>query len=432
MKHLIVGNSAAGIFAAETIRRLDPDGSISIVSDEPGPAYSRCLISYVLSGEIRRRRLFVREPSWYEVLDIRLISPCRAERIDRESRTLALDSGERLPFDRLLLATGSEGILPPVDGVRARGITHFRTLRDLDRIRKRCTRIERAVVVGGGFIGVKAATALAKRGVRVTLIEMLDVLLAGMADKMASEMATERMRAEGIEVIIGQRIAGVRTSRGTAVGVELDDGRIVESRLVVMAAGVRPRIELAADAGLDVGEGIVTDDGMRTSDTAIFAAGDAALTTDRLTGVNKINPLWPNAARQGAVAGANMVGAPQRYAGSAASNSIQVGTWPIISFGLVDPPDRGYEVLARGPDRSGFYRKAVLSEGRLVGMIMTGDVAQAGEYMAAALAKEDLSGHADRLLDEPPGPPESYWKSVQARREAYMREPEGLFEDCGI
>ncbi len=427
MRHLIVGNSAAGIFAAEAIRRLDPDGSISIVSDEPGPAYSRCLISYALSGEIPRRRLFVREPSWYGDLDIRLISPSRAEHIDREGRTLVLDSGEHIPFDRLLLATGSEGIHLPVDGARARGITHFRTLQNLDRIRKRCSRIERAVVVGGGFIGVKAATALAKRGIRVTLVEMLDVLLAGMADRTASEMAAERMRAEGIEVITGQRLAGVQTSRGAAVGVELDDGRMIESRLVVMAAGVRPRTELADEAGLDVDGGIVTDDGMRTSDTSIFAAGDAALTTDRLTGDRKVNPLWPNAARQGAVAGANMAGDPQRYAGSTASNSIQVGAWPIISFGLAEAPDPRYEVLARGPESDGFYRKVVLSEGRLVGMIMAGDVARAGEYMTAALAKEDLSGHADRLLDEPPGPPESYWKGVQARREAYMREPTDLW-----
>ena len=426
-----MGNSAAGIFAAEAIRRHDPVGEISIVSDEPGPAYSRCLISYALSGEIPRRRLFIRSRDWYRDLDIRLISPRRAEHIDREGRTLFLDSGEHLPFDRLLLATGSEGIRLPVDGARARGVTHFRTLADLDRIRRRCSRIERAVVVGGGFIGVKAATALAKRGVRVTLVEMLPVLLAGMADGTASEMATERMRAEGIEVITGQRLAGVRTSRGTAVGVELDGGRVIESRMVIMAAGVRPRIELADETGLDVDGGIVTDDGMRTSDTAIFAAGDAARTLDRLTGAQKINPLWPNAARQGAVAGANMAGNPQSYAGSAASNSIQVGNWPIISFGLVDPPDDRYAVLTRGPDRGGFYRKIVLSGGRLVGMIMAGDVARAGEYMAAALAKEDLFGHADRLLDEPPGPPESYWKGVQARSEAYMRAPEGLCEEPG-
>jgi len=436
MRYLIVGNSAAGIFAAAEIRRLDPVGEIAIVSDEPGPAYSRCLISYVLSGDIPRKQLFIRGPDWYRDLGVRLIAPCRAERIDREGLTLMLDSGERLPFDRLLLATGSEGIRPPVEGIGALGITHFRTLKDLDRIRRRYSRIRRAVVVGGGFIGVKAATALAKRGIQVTLVEMLEALLAGMVDATASELAAERMRSEGIEVITGRKLAGVRTvgSRGLcrAAGVELNDGTGLDCDLVVLAAGVRPRGELAAEAGLEVRDGIVTDDEMRTSDAAIFAAGDAARTLDRLTGRPAVNPLWPNAARQGAVAGGNMAGASQRYAGSAAANSIQIGGWPIISFGIVDPPpDRGFRVASRGPAGGVLYRKVVLSEGRLVGMIMAGDVRRAGEYMAVALAKEDISGHEERLLVEPPDPPETYWKGVLNRREGYMRDPAGLWQDPG-
>jgi len=400
MRYLIVGNSAAGIFAAAEIRRLDPVGEIAIVSDEPGPAYSRCLISYVLSGDIPRKQLFIRGPDWYRDLGVRLIAPCRAERIDREGLTLMLDSGERLPFDRLLLATGSEGIRPPVEGIGALGITHFRTLKDLDRIRRRYSRIRRAVVVGGGFIGVKAATALAKRGIQVTLVEMLEALLAGMVDATASELAAERMRSEGIEVITGRKLAGVRTvgSRGLcrAAGVELNDG-----------------------TGLDC-------------DLVVLAAGDAARTLDRLTGRPAVNPLWPNAARQGAVAGGNMAGASQRYAGSAAANSIQIGGWPIISFGIVDPPpDRGFRVASRGPAGGVLYRKVVLSEGRLVGMIMAGDVRRAGEYMAVALAKEDISGHEERLLVEPPDPPETYWKGVLNRREGYMRDPAGLWQDPG-
>lgn len=396
MRYVIIGNSAAGISAAETIRRLDKSGRITVISDEGFPVYSRCLLPHLIAGERSEEELLLRPEDFYEAQGIEALLGRRVVSIEPEAKRIVLADGEELTYDQLLLAVGGSPLIPEIEGIDREGVFGLRTIEDARRIIAASREAERAVVIGGGLIGLRAAFALHKRGLAVTAIEMLPRVLPQQLDGAASRILSQAIVAYGVELILGQTVQEIVGRDGRVEGVLLADGRRVDCRLVVVAVGVRPNIELARAAGSATERGVLVDERMRTSVADIYAAGDVAETFDVVTGERTLSALWPSAVEQGRLAGYNMAGVAREYEGALGLlNAVEFAGIPVISVGVIAPRDDGYEVLAT--QRGDVYRKLVLRGNRLVGALLLGEIERAGVYTALIRQKADVGKLKDRL-----------------------------------
>lgn len=375
-KYLIIGNSAGGIGAAEAIREADEQGSIMMVSDEPYPAYSRPLISEHLAEGCSLERMRYRPADFYERNLISTILGQKAVSLDLTERTLALDSGSTISWQKLLLATGGLPIVPPIKGAERKGIFTFSTLDDAKAIDRYLDETGRVVVIGGGLIGVSVTEALVKRGARVSIIEMKDRVLNTILDEEVSALEDSVLRQAGVDIITGHVVSEIN-GRGKEVhGVTLDDGTRIPCRMVIIAIGVRPRTDLVNGTGIKVNRGIVVDRKMATSHPDIYACGDVAEAFDITWGECRLTPIWPNAYIGGRTAGFNMAGRSTEYPGGMAMNSLKYFGLNVVSAGMVMPPDESYEVLTSSKDSA--YRKVILKDGVVVGLIFAGDIEKAG------------------------------------------------------
>ncbi|MDP2729677.1 MAG: FAD-dependent oxidoreductase [Dehalococcoidales bacterium] len=380
IKYLIIGNSAGGIGAAEAIRTLDKTGAISIISDEPYPVYSRPLIAEHLSERRPLKKMLFRPPDFYEKNHIQTILGKKVVKLDFPKHTVELENGQTLGWEKLLLATGGSPILPPMAGIELQGVFTFTRLDDaraIDQFLAEHRRKVRTVVIGGGLIGVSVAEALVKRDVETTIIEMKDRVLNVILDEEASALKEKILKKAGVEVITGHTVEKITSYLpGEATGVSLDDGQTLPCEMVIIAIGVRPRTELVTGTEIKVNRGIVVDRHMATSRPDVYACGDVAEAYDFVYGENRLTPIWPNAYSGGRVAGLNMAGILAEYPGGTAMNSIKYFGTNIVSAGIVAPPDDRYEVISSRDDS--IYRKIVLKDGLIVGMVFSGDIEKSG------------------------------------------------------
>lgn len=404
-RYLIVGNSVAAVHCIEAIRAAGREGPITVVSDEELVNYSRPLLSYWLGGRISEDRLAFRSPAFYREHGVELILGRRVEGLELPERRVRLAGGQRLRYDRLLLAVGGVPILPPIEGldeVREGAFTFLRwsDARALvDYIEARSLR--EAVVLGGGLIGLKAVEGLLERGLRVTVVELADRLLASTLDREASGLLEEHLLEHGCRVIKGDTVRRVEASGGVLSGVVLRSGQRLSTRLLIIAVGVRPNRALVEGTPIQADRGILVDPFMRTTVEGVYAAGDCAQALDFLTKSRAVIAIWPVAARQGRVAGLNMAGRPTQYPGLFAMNSVQILRIPTISFGITNPPPgEGYEVLSVLDRQRPLYRKVVLREGRVVGVILLGRIERAGVYGMLIREGLDVSHCKEQLLGE--------------------------------
>jgi len=413
VKYLIIGNSAGGIGAAEAIREVDRVGKIAVVSDEPYPAYSRPLISEYLAERRPLERMLFRPADFYKENNIQAVLGGTVERLDTPARAVELDDGRRIGWGRLLLATGGLPIIPRIEGIDRGGVFTFTTLDDAKAIDQYLNhRVERAVVIGGGLIGVSVAEALVKRGIRVTIVEMKERILNTILDEEASALEAETLRQAEVEVITGHTVAKISSYRGDAVtGVTLDDRRPIPCKLVVLAIGVRPRTELVAGTGIKTNQGIIVDRRMATSCPRVYACGDVAEAFDFVYGENRLTPVWPNAYLGGRIAGFNMAGITREYQGGTAVNSLKHFGLAAVSAGMVNPPDDSYELLSKKYDHS--YRKVVLKDGLVVGMVFVGDIEKAGIVFGLMKDRVNVAGFKQALVAQDFGLvslPEEIWR----------------------
>ena len=381
VKYLIIGNSAGGIGAAEAIRAVDKAGKIAIISDEPYPAYSRPLISEYLARNCSLEKMLFRPADFYQKNNIQTWLGSKVERLDPDEHTVELPNRKKIRWEKLLLATGGLPIVPQIKDSDRSGVFTFTTLDDakaIDRFLNRLPeRTERAVVIGGGLIGVSVSEGLIKRGVRVTIVEMKERILNTILDEEASALEKEALEQSGVEIITGHTVTKVGSdSEDTVTSVTLDDGRPITCRLVVVAIGVRPRTELVSNTSIKTNRGIIVDRYMATSCPDVYACGDVAEAYDFIYGENRLTPIWPNAYLGGRVAGFNMAGSPTEYQGGTAMNSLKYFGLTVVSAGMVTPPDGGGEVLSARHDHS--YKKVVLKDGLVVGMVFAGDIERSG------------------------------------------------------
>jgi NAD(P)H-nitrite reductase large subunit len=398
--YVIVGNSAAGVNAAQAIREVDLAGSVAIFSREGLHTYSRPMISYLVAGTTDLRRMYYRPKNFYDVNRVDFLQGIGVTAIDAGGHKLKTTDKRTLSWDKLLLATGSVPFIPPIPGLDKAG---YQTFIDYDDAQAliRATRKEgqRVLVIGAGLIGMKAAEAAHARGARVTVVEKMDRILPAALDAPVSAMVHERCGAHGLEVITGQGVAEVAPAGkagGTAV---LEQGGEVEFDTLVVAVGVTPRVELARGAGLELNRGILVDEHLETSHHGIYAAGDVAEAWDLVWEEPRVNALWPNATLQGKYAGWNMAGETCAYPGSQGLNSVEFFGLPVVSAGVVNPPDPTFEVMsARTP--GGGYRKVVIRDDILVGMIIAGEVERAGILTSMIQERTRLRRFKAQLLNE--------------------------------
>ncbi len=380
-KYLIIGNSAGGIGAAEAIRKVDKTGAITIVSDEPHPAYSRPLISEYLAAQCSLERMLFRPPDFYEKNNIKAILNGKAEQLNIDEHTIKLKDGRTITWEKLLLATGGLPVVPRIEGIGLKGVFTFTTLDDAKAIDEFLNqypkRRVRAVVIGGGLIGVSVTEALVKRGIEVTIVEMKERVLNIILDEEASALEEEALKQAGVEIIADHTVGKVSSYLdGEATGVTLDDGRPIPCEMVIVAIGVRPRTELVSGTKIKVNRGIVVDRHMATSSPDVYTCGDVAEAYDFVYEENRLTPIWPSAYLGGRIAGLNMAGVPTEYQGGTAMNSMNYFGTAITSAGVVSPPDDSYEVVSTKHDH--VYKKVILKDGLIAGMVFSGDIEKSG------------------------------------------------------
>jgi NAD(P)H-nitrite reductase large subunit len=413
VKYLIIGNSAGGIGAAEAIREVDRRGKIAIVSDEPYPAYSRPLISEYLASRCPLEKMLFRPADFYEKNQIQTILEQKAEEVDIGERTIRLESGKKIAWEKLLLATGGSPIVPQMEGIDHSGVFTFGTLDDARAIDQYLSRrVERAVVIGGGLIGVSVTEALVKRGLEVTIVEMKERILNTILDEEASALAAERLKQAGVEIITGHTVTAVSSYylSGEVTAVTLDDSRPIPCELVIVAIGVQPRTDLAG-TGIKVNRGIVVDHHMATSSADVYACGDVAEAYDFVYGQNRLTPIWPNAYLGGRIAGFNMAGVTQEYQGGTSMNSLKYFGLAIVSAGMVEPPDKSYQVLAKKGEHT--YKKVILKDGLISGLVFAGDIEKAGIVFSLMKERINVEGFKQALVADDFGLislPEEIWR----------------------
>ena len=359
MSYVIIGNGVSAIGAIEGIRLHDTVTKIMVVSDEDVPTYGRPLISYYLSDKIKFETLPFRPEEFYKKNNVEMKLSSRVLSIDTKAKTLALDSGETLPYNKLLIATGGTPTKPNIPGIEGPGVHNFTTVAHAEALRELVDKVKKVVVIGAGLIALKAAEGFAEKGVDVTIV-VRSRIMRTYFDETAGELIVEHLEKNGITFM--QETATkeiVRYSDGSIKGVETDQG-LIAADVVIVAAGVRPNMGLAAQAGLKTVKGIRVNDYLATSNADIFAAGDVAEAKDLLTGEYTVRPIWPNAYTQGRYAGLNMAGADKPYTGGMSMNSITYYGLATISVGETNIPDEtGYEITVHLDRKNSVYRKLI-------------------------------------------------------------------------
>jgi len=396
--YVIIGASAAGISAAETLVRLDPDAVITVVSREKDIAYSRCLVTYYISGQISRDAVFIRSDEQLRASGVRFIAGTEAVGLDTEKRHITLTDASVISYDRLLVASGASPVLPDIKGIKGLGVYTLRTIADADSIIAEITESKAVTILGDGLVAVTAAMALNKRGMCVSLVGIAPHILAGFLDSRAAGIIQNRMTEAGIRFYLGKSFSEVnRDAGGRLNSVTLSDGTSLEADMAVIAAGVKPELKVFGETAVAVEKGLLVDEFMETSVPGIYAAGDVAQAYDVVRNAPVWNPLWPHAVEQGRCAALNMAGRKVRYSGSTNMNSLNIGGISLVCAGIANSELPDYESLYVS-DNNSTYEKLVFRNRKLAGFILLGKTEKSG-VLTSLVKHETISPtQKDKLL----------------------------------
>lgn len=390
--YVIVGGGVAGVSAAASIRKLDKTGNITIFTDEHYPFYSRIRLPQLIAGEVSPNRLVIYKANWYAENGIKLKLGDPIKDIDPKNKQLTSIKGENYPYDYLLLTTGSHPFIPPISGIKKEGVFSLRSIKDAFKIREHAIASDKAIVIGGGLLGLEAGNGLRKAGPVVSIIEFFPRLLPRQIDIPGAVILKRQMMEMGFSFYMGVQPREI-LGKERVTGVLLSDGRKIEGDMVLISAGVRPNLELAKKIGLQTSRGVVVDNRMQTSEDCIFAAGDLVEHRGILYG------LWPASQRQGEVAGINMAGGDEVYRGTVSSNVLKVVGINLVSAGEVDVSGK-FNSLIRKDIGKYIYRKLVIKDNVIIGCILLGNIKGKREILAAIDQKKVVSEYdAKRLRD---------------------------------
>jgi len=380
---VVVGN---GMAAARLVDELAKAAlgryAIAVIGDEPRLAYNRVLLSSVLAGETASHDIELKSAAWWRDRGVTLKYGCLATEIDVGRRELKIANEESIAFSKLVLATGSTPLRLNVPGADLAGVHTFRDGRDVNLLLTLAAQKKRVVVVGGGLLGLEAAYGLAKAGAAVTLIHLMDRLMERQLDAPSAELLKSLVERKGIKILLNAKTA--RLHGETRVeGVELADGRRIDADAVIFAAGIRPNIALAKDAGIPVNRGIVVDDHLATGAPDIFALGECAEHCGICYGL--VEPSY----EQARVLAQHLAGRAAVYGGSVVATNLKVSGVSVFSAGDFIGAD-GTEAIVLYDIRHGTYKKLVISEGRLTGAVLVGDVSDALWYLELIRGRQPI------------------------------------------
>lgn len=380
MKYVIIGNSAAGIACVEGIRSADAEGEITIVSDEPFAAYGRPLISYYLLGATDRQRMLYRPADFYEKNKVRTLLGARAEKIDPAAQKIVLRGGGEIPYDKLLVATGSRPFEPPMEGIEGvKNKFSFMTLQDALSLEKVLSKRKNVLIIGAGLIGLKCLEGILERVKSVSVADMAGRILPSILDDAGAAIVRRELEGKGAKFYLSDSVA--KFEGNTA---HLKSGKEISFDILVVAVGVRPNTELVKGAGGEVSRGVVTDEKQQTSLKNVYAAGDCAESFDITSGVRKVLALLPNAYRQGYTAGVNMAGGEAAFADAMPLNAIGFFGSHVLTAG-------SYEGESFVQAEGDVYRKFFCKDGVLKGFILVNSPERAGIYTSLIRNKTPLS-----------------------------------------
>ncbi len=396
---VIIGNSAGGIGCVEAIREKDEESSILVISAEKYHAYSRALIPYYLDGRIDFEKMYFRPPDFYEKMNVDTKLGVKAVGIDVENKVVMLENGEKVEYGKLLIATGGKPFIPPMDGLKDQeNVFTFLKMDDVLAVEKALENARKAVVLGGGIIGLMASEVLAKKGIEVKVVELADRVLAPVVDETTSRIVERKFKENGVEIILNNTISKV-VGEKRVEKVILKDGRELELDMLIVAVGVIPNTDVVKDTPIKVNRGIVVNRKMETSIKDVYACGDCAEIYDFVLGENRVLPLWPTAYMGGRIAGFNMIGEEREYTLATSMNAMHFFDYYIINAGLNVPNDsEEFEVIYRL--EGGSYRKFALKDGKIAGFIIAGKMERAGIFLKLMEEEIDVSTFKDALLKD--------------------------------
>jgi NAD(P)H-nitrite reductase large subunit len=410
--HVILGAGPAGVIAAETIRKHSPGDRITLVGDERESPYSRMAIPYLLAGNIDERGTWLRKSDTHYA-DLRIDQvQAQARQVDVAARTVTLDNGAVVPFDTLLIASGSHPIRPNIPGIDMAGVHPCWTLADARRIMALATKGARVLQMGAGFIGCIIMESLAARGVRLSVVEMGDRMVPRMMGPTAGGMIKDWCEAQGVEVFTGTRVEAIEAD--APLRVRLSNGRHVAADLVISATGVKPAIGFLENSGITCLQGVLTDEHLQTNVPGIYAAGDCAEAFDKISGKTIVSAIQPNAAEQARVAALNMVGQRASLRGVTQINVLDTLGLISTSFGEWQGVPGGEHVELT--DRTaGRHLSLQFKDDVLVGCNSIGWTEHVGVMRGLVEGQVRLGSWKDTLKGDPTRLMECYLASAQAQ-----------------
>ena len=431
--HVILGAGPAGVIAAETLRKHAPADTITLVGDEPDAPYSRMAIPYLLIGNIEEQGTYLRKSATH--FDDMRITQVKAKvtRVDAAGKTVHLDNGQSMAFDKLLIATGSHPVRPPIAGMDLPGVHPCWTLEDARAIQALAKPGARVLQMGAGFIGCIIMEALAARGVKLSVVEMGDRMVPRMMGPVAGGMIRDWCEAKGVQVFTGTKVeaigraseSGLLGKLASAVGlsshqaegalqVRLSNGQTLEADLVISATGVRPAIGFLKDSGITCLQGVLTDECLQTNVPGIFAAGDCAEAFDLVSGKTMVSAIQPNAAEQARVAALNMVGQKTSLKGVTQINVLDTLGLISTSFGNWEGVPGGQSAvltdLAAGKHLSLKFQDDVM-----VGCNSVGWTEHVGVMRGLVEGQVRLGAWKDRLIQDPTKLMDAYLECAQGQ-----------------
>ncbi|HEY5468882.1 MAG TPA: FAD-dependent oxidoreductase [Coriobacteriia bacterium] len=394
MRIVIVGNGPAALAAVEAIRERDQASGITILSGDSGAGYTPCFLAKYVAGSVDIGGLALRPEDFYERHHVELVTGHEVTAVRPEDNVVVLDDGSRIGYDRLLIASGAEPLMPEGPDLSGQGVFAFRTLTDAAAIRAAAEHVRDAGVLGSGFVAMEIAEALAETGAAVTVIARRERILRRIFDAEVAGMVEAHMSGNGVRFLKGRDLAGVERGPGSTElsAVVLSDGERLACDMLVVGVGMRPNIALVAGTSIATGRGILTDAAMRTSVRNVYAAGDVA--EAEIEGIRKANLIHPNAVATGHVAGYNIAGGDQRMSAHLADmNVLTVFGRSFLAVGALE----GEKILRRSAGPDGLVKVFADEAGFIKGVELVGDVTRGGLYASLIARNVNVSATPDLL-----------------------------------
>ena len=398
MHYVIIGNGGAGVSALQTIRNNDKKSELTIISKEKYPAYSPCSLPDLIGGEIKKPTIFRFDPNFYKNLNARFIKNTEALKISPTDKEIHLSNRKKVKFDKLLISAGAKPIAPKqIKGLNLKGVHIMGTLDSalgiIDHINSGAKDV---IIVGGGFMGIETAIMLKKRGLNVTIVEMLPNILSRMLDPDISKKVAEILTDNKINLVLNDTVNSINGDK-KVTNVSLNKTNI-SCDMVVLAIGVRPNIDITKGTGIKTNLGIIVNSKMQTNKKNIFAAGDIAEVREQIEGSIGSFAIWPNAIEQGRIAGLNMVGKKIKYDGAEIVNVLDIFDIPVVAMGRTSSEMGKCKVISRVTPQH--FKKILLKNSKIVGLQFIGTIRNTGTFYSLMKKGTDISNIKNRLLDD--------------------------------